>query len=73
VESLGRVIRRRLHLLVLLLMDTGCRITEALRLRVSDIDFDNMLITLDARAESSAWCRGPLRWTRTIDSRSLTM
>jgi integrase/recombinase XerD len=29
---------RRLHLLALLLLDTGCRITEALTLRVSDVD-----------------------------------
>ena len=30
---------RRLHLLALLLLDTGCRITEALGLRVSDVDW----------------------------------
>jgi integrase/recombinase XerD len=41
--------QRRLHLLVLLLLDTGCRISEALSLRVSEIDFDNMLITLDGK------------------------
>ena len=41
--------QRRLHLLVLLLLDTGCRITEALTLRVSDVDMDNMLITLDGK------------------------
>jgi integrase/recombinase XerD len=40
---------RRLHLLVLLLLDTGCRISEALRLRVSDIDLDNLLLTLDGK------------------------
>ncbi len=40
---------RRLHLLVLILLDTGCRITEALTLRVSDVDFDNMLLTLDGK------------------------
>ena len=40
---------RRLNLLVLILLDTGCRITEALTLRVSDVDFDNMLLTLDGK------------------------
>jgi integrase len=44
--------QRRLHLLTLLLLDTGCRITEALTLRVRDLDMDNMLITLDARGEN---------------------
>src|ERR1039458_7056203 len=41
--------RRRLHLLALLLLDTGCRITEALTLRVCDVDMENMLITLDGK------------------------
>lgn len=41
--------QRRLHLLTLLLLDTGCRITEALTLRVLDLDFDNMLLTLDGK------------------------
>jgi site-specific recombinase XerD len=41
--------QRRLHLLTLLLLDTGCRITEALTLRVSDVDMENMLITLDGK------------------------
>lgn len=41
--------QRRLHLIVLLLLDTGCRITEALKLRVGDIDMDNMLVTLDGK------------------------
>jgi integrase/recombinase XerD len=41
--------QRRLHLLVLILLDTGCRITEALTLRGSDIDFANMLLTLDGK------------------------
>ncbi|MFZ0915020.1 MAG: site-specific integrase [Candidatus Korobacteraceae bacterium] len=41
--------QRRLHLLALLLLDTGCRITEALTLRVSDVDMENMLITLDGK------------------------
>jgi integrase/recombinase XerD len=41
--------QRRLHLLVLVLLDTGCRISEALTLRVSEIDFDNLLVTLDGK------------------------
>ncbi len=40
---------RRLHLLALLLLDTGCRITEALTLRVGDVDMENMLIALDGK------------------------
>jgi integrase/recombinase XerD len=40
---------RRLHLLVLFLLDTGCRITEALSLGVSEIDMDNLLVTLDGK------------------------
>jgi integrase/recombinase XerD len=43
--------QRRLHLLVLLLLDTGCRISEALSLRVRDIDFDNLLVTLDGKGQ----------------------
>lgn len=41
--------QRRLHLLVLVLLDTGCRITEALTVRVREIDLDNMLLTLDGK------------------------
>jgi integrase/recombinase XerD len=41
--------QRRLHLLVLMLLDTGCRITEALTLRVCDLDLDNLLVTLDGK------------------------
>jgi integrase/recombinase XerD len=41
--------QRRLHLLILFLLDTGCRISEALALRVSEIDFDNLLLTLDGK------------------------
>ncbi len=40
---------RRLHLLSLFLLDTGCRISEALTVRVRDIDFDNLLVTLDGK------------------------
>ena len=41
--------QRRLHLLVLFLLDTGCRISEALALRVREIDLDNLLVTLDGK------------------------
>jgi integrase/recombinase XerD len=40
---------KRLHLLVLLLLDTGCRISEALGVRVADVDLDNMLVKLDGK------------------------
>jgi integrase/recombinase XerD len=40
---------RRLHLLALLLLDTGCRISEALAVRISDVDMDNLLITLNGK------------------------
>lgn len=41
--------QRRLLLLVLILLDTGCRITEALNLRVRDVDIENLLIPLDGK------------------------
>jgi integrase/recombinase XerD len=44
-----RKCQRRLHLLILILLDSGCRISEALTLRVRDIDMDNMLVTLDGK------------------------
>ncbi|MGB9071465.1 MAG: tyrosine-type recombinase/integrase [Terriglobales bacterium] len=41
--------QRRLHLLVLVLLDTGCRITEALTLRTNDVDLDNLLMKLHGK------------------------
>lgn len=41
--------QRRLHLLTLLLLDTGCRITEALTLRIRDLDMENLLVTLNGK------------------------
>src|SRR5262250_1027355 len=41
--------QRRLHLLILFLLDTGCRISEALTLRNLHIDFENLLVTLDGK------------------------
>jgi integrase/recombinase XerD len=45
--------QRRLHLLTLLLLDTGCRITEALTLRVRDVDMEDLLITLDGKGQAT--------------------
>ena len=39
--------KRRLRLLILFLLDTGCRISEALGLHVRDLDMENLLVTLD--------------------------
>jgi integrase/recombinase XerD len=44
-----RKAQTRLHLLILLLLDTGCRISEALTLHVRDIDMDNLLVTLEGK------------------------
>lgn len=41
--------QRRLHLLVLMLLDTGCRVSEALGVRLSDFDLENLLVTLDGK------------------------
>ena len=41
--------QRRLHLLTLILLDMGCRISEALNLRVGDVDLENLLVTLDGK------------------------
>jgi integrase/recombinase XerD len=37
---------KRVHLLLLALLDTGARISEILSLKVSDLNFDDLLITL---------------------------
>ncbi len=41
----------RLQLIVLVLLDTGCRISEALGLRVQDVDLDNMLLTVNGKGQ----------------------
>jgi integrase/recombinase XerD len=41
--------QRRLHLLILVLLDTGCRIDEVLTLRAADRDLDNLLFTVNGK------------------------
>jgi integrase/recombinase XerD len=36
---------------MLAMLDTGCRVSEALTLRVSAIDFDNLLLLLDGKGK----------------------
>jgi integrase/recombinase XerD len=43
------LLQRRWHLLTLLLLDLGCRISEALTLRVRDLDLDNLLCTVSGK------------------------
>ena len=40
---------RRLHLMILILLDTGARISEVTGLKVADVDMDNMLLTLSGK------------------------
>jgi len=40
---------RRLQLIVLSLLDTGCRIDEVLSLKVEDCDLDNLLLTVTGK------------------------
>lgn len=40
---------RRLHTLALILLDNGCRITEALSIRMIELDLDGLLITLTGK------------------------
>jgi len=44
-----RFFERRLHLLILILLDTGARISEATGLKVSDVDLGDMLFTLSGK------------------------
>jgi site-specific recombinase XerD len=43
--------QKRLHLMVLALLDTGARISEILNLHVNEIDLDNCLVTLDGKGQ----------------------
>lgn len=47
-KAKGRL-ERRLHLILLFLFDTGARIGEVLKLRVCDINLDDLLVTLDGK------------------------
>jgi integrase/recombinase XerD len=71
--------QHRLHVLTLFLLDTGCRISEALTLKVRDIDLDNLLVTLDGKGRKQrvvpfsfelrkALCRYRKEASRTPDS-----
>jgi integrase/recombinase XerD len=42
---------RRLWLIVLTLLDTGCRISEVLGVRVQDVDLDNLLLTVTGKGQ----------------------
>jgi integrase/recombinase XerD len=44
-----RKCQKRLHLLIQFLIDTGCRITEALSVHVREIDLENLLVTLNGK------------------------
>jgi integrase/recombinase XerD len=44
--ELSNLYQRRLHLLILVLLDTGCRIDEVLSLKAADCDPDNLLFTV---------------------------
>jgi integrase/recombinase XerD len=50
---------RRLHAIVLPLLDTGCRIDEVLSLRLEDCDTDSLLFTVTAKGKSSGVSRSP--------------
>ena len=39
----------RLHIVMLALVDTGCRIDELLSLKWADVDFDNLLVTVSGK------------------------
>jgi integrase/recombinase XerD len=41
--------QRRLHLLILVLLDAGCRIDEVLTLRAANCDLDNLLFTVTGK------------------------
>jgi integrase/recombinase XerD len=43
------IYQRRLHVIVLTLLDTGCRIDEVLSLRTADVDMDNLLLTVTGK------------------------
>jgi integrase/recombinase XerD len=58
---------KRLHLLVLFLLDTGCRISEALVVRVAEVDLDNLLVTLDGKGRRQRIVPFSVELRRAID------
>ncbi len=40
---------RRLHLMILILLDTGARVSEVTGMKVTDVDMDNLLLTLTGK------------------------
>jgi len=50
-------IQWRVYAIACTILDTGCRIEELLTARITDFDFDNLLLTWWGRAGSSARCR----------------
>jgi integrase len=52
-HELSQITPETFQLLVILLYSTGIFVNEALSLRVSDLDFDNAVMTLSARAGSA--------------------
>ena len=41
--------QQRLHLLIIMLFDNGCRVSEALEVRGADVDLDNLLVTVHGK------------------------
>lgn len=41
--------QRRLHAIVLTILDTGIRVGEAITIQVQDLDFDNMLVRIQGK------------------------
>ena len=50
---------------IMLMLDSGCRVSEMLGLRIGDVDFQTRFITLSGEANkivSRAWYRSLLQW-----------
>ena len=45
--------QHRLDLLIMVLFDNGCRVSEALELRSADVDLDNLLITVHGKGRKA--------------------
>ncbi len=64
--------QRRLHLLIFFLLDTSCRMSEALSIRVREIDFNILPLTLDGKDGSRALCRFRLSYAGQCSATSPT-